>query len=117
MTLPRTFVPSIARGPARSCSSGYPPICSSPTVARVTRLNLDTSDGVLKRRRERYQGKQQITVVRRPLDIEKNLAAYQPPTPLPDLEEVRRLIPPPNIPREVPAVEVILEDFIRQPIE
>src|SRR4051794_24267382 len=40
--------------------------------ADVTSLNVDTTDGVLKRLRERFQGKN--TIGCRPLDIEKNLA-------------------------------------------
>src|SRR5438067_1430171 len=85
--------------------------------ADVTSLNIDTTDGVLKRLRERYQGKEQLPIGCRPLDIEKNLADYQPPTPLPDLDEVRRLIPVPQVPREMPAVQVILEEFVSQPVD
>jgi hypothetical protein len=85
--------------------------------ADATSLNVDTTDGVLKCLREKYQGKEQLPPGCRPLDIEKDLAAYQPPTPLPVLEEVRRSIPPPHIPREVPAVTLILEEFVRQPID
>jgi len=83
--------------------------------ADATSLNIDTTDGVVKKLRERFQGNE-LPQSCRPLDIEKNLADYQPPTPLPDLEEVRRLIPAPQIPHQVPAVQVILEEFIRQPI-
>ena len=85
--------------------------------ADVTSLNIDTTDGVLKKLRERFQGKSQAPVGGRPLDIEKNLDAYEPPTPLPDLDEVRRGIPSPQVPREVPAVQVIVEDFVSQPID
>jgi hypothetical protein len=80
-------------------------------------LNIDTTDGVLKRLRERFQGKEQVPVGCRPLDIEKNLADYQPATPVPDIDEVRRQIPPPQIPRDVPAVRVILEQFVSQPLD
>jgi hypothetical protein len=83
--------------------------------ADATSLNIDTTDGVVKRLRERFQGKE-LPQSCKPLDIEKNLADYQPPTPLPDLDDVRRLIPAQQIPREVPAVQVILEEFVRQPI-
>jgi len=70
---------------------------------------------VLRQLRERFQGKGQAGC--RPIDIEKNLANYEPPIALPDLQEVRSQIPPPEIPREVPAARVILEDFVRQPID
>jgi hypothetical protein len=85
--------------------------------ADVTSLNVDTTDGVLRRLRERFQGREQLPSGCRPLDIEKNLADYQPPIALPGLEEVRKLIPAPQIPREVPAVQVILEQFVSEPIE
>ena len=85
--------------------------------ADATSLNIDTTDGVLKHLRERFQGKEQVPLGSRPIDIEKNLADYQPPTPIPDLQEVRRLIPLPQIPREVPVVQVILEEFVRQPLD
>ena len=80
-------------------------------------LNIDTTDGVLKRLRERFQGKEQVPAGCQPLDVEKNLADYQPPTPFPDLEEVRRQIALPQVPHEVPAVQIILEDFVSQPVD
>jgi hypothetical protein len=83
--------------------------------AAAVSLNIDTTDGVLRQLRERFQGKGQLGA--RPIDIEKNLADYEPAIELPDLEEVRSLIPPPEIPRDVPAVRLILEEFVRQPID
>lgn len=85
--------------------------------ADATSLNVDTTDGTLKALRQRYQGKDQAPLGCRPIDVEKNLADYAPPVPLPDLEEVRRSIPPPQVPRAVPAVEAILEGFVREPID
>lgn len=87
------------------------------TRADAGSLNVDTTDGVLKQLRERFQGRERSTVGCKPLDVEKNLADYQPPTAPPDLEETRRTIPPPNVPRDVPAVQVILEEFVRPPID
>jgi len=85
--------------------------------ADAASLNVDTTDGILRGFEDRFEGKQQATAGCKPIDIEKSLADYQPPTPIPDLEEVRRSIPPPEIPREVPAVRLIVEDFVRQPID
>jgi hypothetical protein len=85
--------------------------------ADSTSLNVDTTSGVLKQLREQFQGKNGLSSGCRPLDVEKNLADYQPPTPVPDLEEVRRSIPEPQVPREVPAVAVILEEFVREPVD
>jgi hypothetical protein len=84
--------------------------------ADCTSLNVDTTDGVLKELRERFQSKEQ-PVGCRPFDIEKNLADYEPPVQVPDLEELRRSIAPPQIPLDVPAVQVILEEYVRQPLD
>lgn len=85
--------------------------------ADATSLNVDTTDGVLRRLRERFQGKGQATVGCRPLDVEKNLADYTPPTPVPDMEEIRRAAPAPQPPRDLPAVAALLQEFVRQPLD
>ncbi len=85
--------------------------------ADVTSLNVDTTDGVLKRLRDRFQSKEELPAGCRPIDVEKNLADYVPQTPVPDLDEVRRQIPVPQVPRDVPAAQVILEEFVRQPVD
>ena len=48
--------------------------------------------------------------------VYRYLAAYAP-TPVPDLDEVRRNLPAPEPPRDVPAVTTILEQFVRQPLD
>src|SRR5471032_1770075 len=73
-------------------------------------LNIDTTDGTLKKLRERYQGKQQVEIRCKPIDTEKWLADYTPPTPVPAIAEIRQLVQLPDIPREVPAVRVMLEN-------
>jgi hypothetical protein len=85
--------------------------------ADATSLNIDTTDGALKELRERFQGKEQLPIGCRPLDVEKNLADYEPPVPFPDVQEIRRSISPPQVPLDVPAVQVILEEFIGQPLD
>jgi hypothetical protein len=80
-------------------------------------LNIDTTDGTLKKLRERYQGKQQAEIRCKPIDTEKWLADYAPPTPVPPVEEIRRLVQLPEIPREMPAVRIMLESFIKEPID
>jgi hypothetical protein len=85
--------------------------------ADATSLNIDTTDGVLKSLCERFQGKGQRPIGCRPLDIETNLADYEAPLVLPDLQEVRRQIPAPQIPREVPAGPLILAEIVSQPID
>lgn len=84
--------------------------------ADVGALNVDTVDGLLKQLRDRYQGKGK-TEGCQPIDVEKSLAGYQPPTPIPELEEVKSNLPQPEPPRDVPAVQVILEQFVRQPLD
>lgn len=81
--------------------------------ADAASLNLDTVDGTLKQLQERFQSKGAC----QPIDVEKSLAHYTPPTPVPDPEEVLAGIPTPQIPHDVPAVAVLLEQFVRQPLD
>jgi len=80
-------------------------------------LNVDTSDGTLKKLKERYQGKQQVEIRCKPIDTEKWLADYAPATPVPKVEEIRNLVQLPTIPQDVPAVRVMLENFVKEPID
>ena len=85
--------------------------------ADAVSFNIDTTDGLLRKLRDRYQGKGRATSGCKPLDVEKNLSEYAPPTPVPDAAEVRAQIPLPEIPREIPAVKLILEQAVKQPID
>ena len=81
-------------------------------------LNVDTTDGTLKKLRQRYQGGRADEPVRcKPLDEEKSLADYVPPTPVPTVEEVRAAVKLPELPADVPAVRVVLENFVREPLD
>ncbi len=80
-------------------------------------LNVDTTDGTLRRLRERYQGGAGAGAGCTPLDEEKWLADYAPPTPVPPVEEVRAAVRLPAVPRDVPAVRVVLENFVRTPVD
>src|ERR1700686_498040 len=81
-------------------------------------VNIDTTDGTLKKLRERYQGKtQQVEIRCKPIDTEKWLADYAPTTQVPPVEEIRRLVKLPEIPHEVPAVRVMLENFVKEPLD
>jgi hypothetical protein len=77
-------------------------------------LNVDTSDGVLGRLRERYGSAGSGC---RPLDVEKDLRDYTPAVEVPDLEQVRQSIPIGEVPMEFPAVAKLLADFAAQPLE
>ena len=85
--------------------------------ADAVSLNTDTTDGLLHKLRDRYQGKGRTSAGCKPLDIEKNLSEYAPPTPVPETAEVRTQIPLPDVPREVPAVKLILEQSVKTPID
>ncbi len=77
-------------------------------------LNIDTTDGTLRKLRERFHGKRPSEVGARPLDMEKWLADYVPPAPVPTVDELRQNVHVPELPREVPAVRVLLENFARE---
>ena len=85
--------------------------------ADAVSFNIDTTDGLLKKLRERYQGKGRPIAGCKPLDIEKNLSEYTPPTPAPDAAELRAQIPLPELPREVPAVKLILEQAVKAAVD
>ena len=79
-------------------------------------FNIDTTDGLLQKLKQRFQGVGQATGCK-PIDVEKNLSEYAPATPVPDTAEVRAQAPLPEIPRDVPAVRVMLEQAVKQPID
>lgn len=85
--------------------------------ADAVALNLDTTDGTLRKLRERFQGKRPCEVGARPLDVEKWLGDYMPPVPVPTVEELRQIVHVPELPQEVPAVRVLLEEFARTPVD
>jgi hypothetical protein len=80
-------------------------------------LNIDTTDGTLKKLRERYQGKHQVEIRCKLIDTEKWLADYVPATAAPPVDEIRALVQLPEIPREVPNVRVMLENFVKEPLD
>ena len=40
-----------------------------------------------------------------------------PPAPVPSVDELRQQVHVPELPREVPAVRVLLESFAREPVD
>jgi hypothetical protein len=85
--------------------------------ADVLSVNADPADDLLGRLLARYGGKDVKGTAWQPLDREKPLADYSPPTEVPDPAEVRHTVPVPDVPREVPAVGRLLEQFIREPLD
>lgn len=86
--------------------------------ADAASLNIDTTDGMLAQLAQRY-GVLEGKVVRtwEALDSEKALADYRPPVELPDAEAVRAALIVPEIPEEVPAVPLLLERLVQQPLD
>jgi hypothetical protein len=81
-------------------------------------FNIDTTDGTLKKLKDRYQGKTQQAEIRcKPIDTEKWLADYAPAIPVPAIEEIRQLVQLPEVPHDVPAVRVMLENFVKEPLD
>jgi hypothetical protein len=85
--------------------------------ADAVSLNFDTTDGTLRKLRERFQGKRPSEVGARPLDVEKWLADYSPAAPVPTVDELRQNVRIPELPRDVPAVRVLLENFARTAVD
>ena len=52
-----------------------------------------------------------------PFDTEKPLADYAPPAEIPDREAIRAGITVPDVPQELPAVEVLLERLAQLPLD
>ncbi len=78
-------------------------------------LNLDTSDGTLRRLAERYGGSRQGGTAWQPRDSEKGLRGYAPPADLPDVNEVRAAVVVPQAPEEVPAATALLRQLALEP--
>jgi hypothetical protein len=83
--------------------------------ADAVALNLDTTDGTLKKLKQHFQ--RQDVAGCRPLDAENWLAEHTPATPVPSRESVRDAIPTPQLPLEVPIVRVLLEQLAQEPLD
>ncbi len=81
-------------------------------------LNIDTTDGILAQLAQRY-GVQDGQAVRtwEALDSEKALADYRPPAEVPDANAVRASLVVPEVPEDVPAVPLLLERLVQQPLD
>jgi hypothetical protein len=85
--------------------------------ADAASLNMDTSEGVLRRLGERFAGLAKNETACRPLDVELPLADYSPAVEVPDIAEERRAIPVGEVPLEIPAVAVLVEELLREPLD
>ena len=86
--------------------------------ADAASLNADTCDGTLAQFAQRYgmEGGQ-VTRTWQALDCEKQLADYLPPAEVPDPNAVRVALTVPEVPQEVPAVPLLLERFVSEPLD
>ncbi len=86
--------------------------------ADAASLSTDTSDGALAQFAQRYgmQGGQ-ASRMWQAQDSEKALADYQPPAEVPDAEALRVALVIPEVPEEVPAVSLLLERLVQQPLD
>jgi hypothetical protein len=86
--------------------------------ADAASLNADTTDRVLAQFAERY-GVQEGRAARtwKALDCEKDLADYRPPAEVPDADAVRAALTVPEVPEDLPAVALLLERLVQQPLD
>jgi hypothetical protein len=80
--------------------------------ADAASLNVDITEGVLRRLEQRFGGQDGETKWQ-PLDWEKDLRHYTPAVEAPAPESVRAAIVVPEPSREIPAVGRLVEDFAR----
>jgi hypothetical protein len=86
--------------------------------ADAASLNADTSEAVLAQFAARYGMEDgQAGRVWQALDSEKELADYRPPAEVPDANAVRVALTVPEVPEEVPAVPLLLERLVQEPLD
>jgi hypothetical protein len=85
--------------------------------ADAASLNVDVTAGVLRRLGNRYAGKAPQGQGCAPLDVEKPLADYTPPTEVPNLQDERAAIVVPDVAQEFPAVQQLLDQFLEEPLD
>jgi hypothetical protein len=85
--------------------------------ADAASLNLDTAEGILRDLALQYGSDAPTGLRCKPLDVEKDLSAYEPKVEIPDWQAVQNAIVVPDIPEEVPAARGILENFVREPFD
>jgi hypothetical protein len=78
-------------------------------------LNPDLVDGVLRRLAQRYGLTD--SPAWHPAEVEKDLSAFTPEVAVPDPDEVRRDVPRPAPPAELPAVPRLLDRLAAEPLD
>src|SRR5262249_27763234 len=85
--------------------------------ADAASLNLATTDGALQALRKRFQGKDPDSGSCKPSHVEKSLASYGPRTPWLEVDQVWQTLTLPVIPREVPAVTLMLQEAVQPDLD
>ncbi len=86
--------------------------------ADAASLNADTTEGILAQFAQLYgvqEGRGERLWLA--LDSEKALADYRPPADVPDADALRASLTVPEVPEEMPAVSLLLERLVQQPLD
>jgi hypothetical protein len=83
--------------------------------ADAASLNADAGDGALAQFAQRYGV--QAGRLWQAQDSEKALADYRPLAEVPEIEAVRVALSVPEVPQEVPAVPLLLDSLVQQPLD
>jgi hypothetical protein len=85
--------------------------------ADVASFNLDTTEATLRKLASRYESPRALPGTVGPLDVEKPLTEDAEAFEIPDVLEESQKVRLPEVPDEFPAVELLLEQRIAQPID
>jgi hypothetical protein len=75
--------------------------------ADVVSLTIDTADTTLRKLRQQFL---EASAAGQPIDVEPDLRGYQPNLPTIDPDEFRAQLQVPELPREIPAVPILLRE-------
>jgi hypothetical protein len=84
--------------------------------ADVASLNIDTTGRTLRGLEEAF-ALAGCGPAWQPLDVEKPLGDFSPAVAIPDPETLRAAMAVPPMPRDMPALAALLEQFARQPLD
>jgi hypothetical protein len=84
------------------------------TRADVISLNVETTDTTLRKLRESFR---QASPAAQPIDVEPDLSGYVPNVPTLSIEEVREQLKAPELPRDLPAVAMLLRAAHDKPLD
>ena len=84
--------------------------------ADAASLNVDTTPRVLHELAQRY-GVGPAGPSWQPMQVDKPPSENIPPVQIPDPEEIRKAIPIPEVPDDLPGVKWMLDQFLKEPID